>query len=103
MAIAGATAAARRAGRLGNGFYPLGVGPERLAVLRRTMEEVAREHGRDPAQIEITCVGEPTAKSAELYAGQGVDRMIFFPREGDLDALHRSLDAFRREVAERFA
>jgi probable F420-dependent oxidoreductase len=96
-------AAARRAGRLGNGFYPLGVGPERLAVLRRVMEEAAREHGRDPAQIEITCVGEPTAKAAELYAGQGVGRMVFFPRAGDLDALRRSLDAFRREVAERFA
>jgi probable F420-dependent oxidoreductase len=96
-------AAARRAGRLGNGFYPLGVGPERLAALRRIMEEAAREHGRDPTQIEITCVGEPTAKSAEFYAGQGVDRMVFFPREGDLDALRRSLDAFRRDVTERFA
>jgi hypothetical protein len=29
--------------------------------------------------------------------------MIFFPREGDLGALHRSLDAFRRDVTERFA
>jgi hypothetical protein len=29
--------------------------------------------------------------------------MVFFPREGDLDALRRSLDAFRRDVTERFA
>lgn len=96
-------AAARRAGRLGNGFYPLGVAPERLAALRRIMEEAAREHGRDPAEIEITCVGQPTAEAAEFYASQGVDRMIFFPRKGDLDALRRSLDAFRRDVIEKFA
>ena len=96
-------AAARRAGRLGNGFYPLGVAPERLASLRRIMEETAREHGRDPAKIEITCVGQPTAESAEFCAGQGVDRMVFFPRKGDLDALRRSLEAFRRDVSEEFA
>ena len=47
-------------------------------------------------------MGQPTAKSAEFYAGQGVDRMVFFPREGDLDALRRSLDAFRRDVSGRF-
>jgi probable F420-dependent oxidoreductase len=96
-------AAARRTGRLGNGFFPLGVTPERLASLRRVMEETALEHGRDPAQIEITCVGQPTAESAELWASQGVDRMVFFPREGDLDALRRSLEVFRRDVAEKFA
>jgi len=61
------------------------------------------EHVREPPQIEITCVGEPTAKSAEFYAGQGVDCMVFLPREGDLDALRRSLDAFRRDVTEEFA
>ena len=96
-------AAARRAGRLGNGFYPLGVAPERLVSLLRIMEEAAHEHGRDPAEIEITCVGQPTAESAEFCEGQGVDRMVFLPRKGDLDALRRSLEAFRRDVSEEFA
>ena len=96
-------AAARRAGRLGNGFYPLGVAPDRLAALRRIMEETAREHGRDPAEIEITCVGQPTAEAAELYADQGVDRLVFFPHKGDLDALRRLLEAFRRDVMEKLA
>jgi probable F420-dependent oxidoreductase len=95
-------AAARRAGRLGDGFYPLGVGPERLASLRAVMDESAREHGRDPSRIEITCVGMPTVESAEFYASLGVHRMIFFPAEGDLEALRKSLDHFRRNVMERF-
>lgn len=44
-------AAARRAGRLGDGFFPArGTTPELIDLARQT----AREHGRDPAAIEIT-------------------------------------------------
>lgn len=96
-------AAARRAGRLGDGFYPLGVSPERLAQLRGIMEETARACGRDPDRIEITCMGEPGVASARLYQGLGVQRMVIFPPAGDLAVLRRSLESFSRNVIEKFA
>ncbi len=96
-------AAARRAGRLGNGFYPLGVDPEKLAELCKIMEEAARAHGRDPAAIPITCAGSAQLESAELYQRLGVERMVIFPPSGDLAALRRSLESFSRDVIQKFA
>jgi probable F420-dependent oxidoreductase len=46
--------AARRAGRLGDGFYPYVISPEDLATRIETIHQTAREHGRDPDAIEIT-------------------------------------------------
>src|SRR6202012_1374339 len=47
-------AAARRAGRLGDGFQPLGVTGEQLEALLRLMRDEAGAAGRDPADIEVT-------------------------------------------------
>jgi len=44
-------AAARRAGRIGDGFFP---GKGDLAPLLATMGRAAEEAGRDPAEIEVT-------------------------------------------------
>ena len=66
-------AAARRAGRLADGFFPgRGVPTDLFDVVRRA----AREAGRDPADIEIT-VGMP-ADPAELpeLAAAGVSRVL---------------------------
>ncbi|MFM7783701.1 MAG: LLM class F420-dependent oxidoreductase, partial [Gammaproteobacteria bacterium] len=53
--IGGSTAAAaRRAGRLGDGFYPYVISPEELAERWRDVEAAAREAGRDPSAIELT-------------------------------------------------
>jgi probable F420-dependent oxidoreductase len=46
--------AARRAGRLGDGFYPYVISPDDLATRIETIHRTAREHGRDPDAIEIT-------------------------------------------------
>ena len=96
-------AAARRAGRLGDGFYPLGVDAERLATLRRVMWDAARESGRDPSSIEITCVGRPDAESAGFFRDAGVDRMLISPATGDLQEMRRSLEAFRQRVIGSFS
>ena len=47
-------AAARRAGRLGDGFYPYVISPEDLAARLGELREAARAAGRDPAAIEVT-------------------------------------------------
>ncbi len=94
-------AAARRAGRLGDGFYPLGVDEARFRELCGVMAETAHEHGRDPAAIEITCSGPPDLATAERHASWGVDRTVVFPPHGDLAKLRPKLEAFRKDVMER--
>jgi probable F420-dependent oxidoreductase len=94
-------AAARRAGRYGNGFYPLGVEPERLATLRSVMSDTARVHGRDPNEIELTLLGQPDLESADALAETGAGRMIIAAHERDLGGLVRVLEGFRKNVMDR--
>lgn len=46
-------AAARRAGRLGNGFQPLGLAGEDLIAALNVVRDAAAEAGRDPAGIDL--------------------------------------------------
>ncbi len=46
--------AAKRAGRLGDGFFPATGAAVALEPLIELMRRTAREHGRDPATIEVT-------------------------------------------------
>ena len=94
-------AAARRAGRLGDGFFPLGVAPDRLAHLRRVMAKTASAHGRDAASIELTCLGTPDLAVAESYAEAGIDRMVIAALPPGLADLQRTVDRFRTEVIEK--
>lgn len=96
-------AAARRAGRLGDGFYPLRVASgttpgawddRTLGALRATMEESARAHGRDPSAIPITCAAIPSIELAKLYRDLGVSRVVLYPPAGDLEELRRQLEPF---------
>jgi len=93
-------AAARRAGRYGDGFYPLGVfGPE-LDALLDVMRESAEASGRDPAAVEITTAASLDPRIVDAFAAQGVDRVLVSPPTGDLDALPDALERFRRDVME---
>jgi probable F420-dependent oxidoreductase len=84
-------AAARRAGRIGDGFFPLGVTLDRLAELRAELERSARTAARQPELIEITCLGPADPDAARGYAAEGVARMVVFAPSGDLDELRRVL------------
>src|SRR4051812_31198778 len=46
--------AVRRAGRLGDGYFPIGVGPDDLPPLLDAVRREARDADRDPDAIEIT-------------------------------------------------
>src|SRR5580704_2627237 len=50
------TAAAKRAGRYGDGFFPTVVKPEKLQRLFDLVRTEAQQAGRDPASIEFTCM-----------------------------------------------
>ena len=71
-------AAARRAGRLGNGFFP---GKGDLKHLLSIMNESAEKNGRDPKEIEVNwgdneIMGEDPVAAAEKLRAQGVTRVI---------------------------
>jgi probable F420-dependent oxidoreductase len=91
------TAAARRAGRLGDGLQPLGVKGEELAALVRTMREEAESAGRDAAALELTLghlVQAVTAEKAERLASLGADRLVLdTPSIADLGAVKDELSA----------
>jgi len=96
-------AAARRAGRLGDGFYPLGVFGEDLDALLPIMHDAAPDPRRNPDEIGVTAVGAPKKALIEGLAKQGVERVLISPSSGDLDTLRPSLEKFRTEIAEPFA
>jgi probable F420-dependent oxidoreductase len=92
-------AAARRAGRRGDGFFPGGwlLPAERLAQYR-LMRETAEADGRDPDVLEYTRWGslEVDPAGAAAYAAQGVDRLVVGLPPGDLDEQRSQLDDFAR-------
>jgi probable F420-dependent oxidoreductase len=72
-------AAARRAGRLGDGFQPLGLSPDDLAVRIAQMRQAAADAGRDPDAVELSVSGYlPTTTEEEVAAAEaaGIDRML---------------------------
>jgi probable F420-dependent oxidoreductase len=72
-------AAARRAGRFGDGFQPLGVTGPRLASLIALMRDEAAAAGRDPETLEVS-LGHMVTKIDVERAGalidQGADRIV---------------------------
>ncbi len=74
-------AAARRAGRLGNGFFPGKGSMEEVAELVDVVRQTAADADRDPAAIEITAghpglFGADPVAAAEELAAVGVTRSI---------------------------
>jgi probable F420-dependent oxidoreductase len=94
-------AAARRAGRYGDGFFPLGAFGESLTGLLDIMRAEAEAAGRDADAIELSLIGTPDLRAAEAAVEQGADRMIIAALEGDLGKLTEALDGFRSDVMER--
>jgi len=98
--------AARRAARIGDGFYPHAISPDDLAKRLETMRATAEEIGRDPDDIEITV--SPTSwrwgASTDLgvmkaYAELGVNRFVIVANEAMSTELS-VIEAFIRKVRE---
>ncbi len=67
--------AARRAGRLGDGFFPAARDVDENARVISVMRQAAEDAGRDPAAIEITLGGWPDAETVGRYREIGVSRI----------------------------
>jgi probable F420-dependent oxidoreductase len=94
-------AAARRAGRYGDGFFPLGAMGAELTALLDVVRAEADRAARDAGAIELTLIGTPDLRAAEALAGQGADRMIIAALQGDLSDLALTFERFRSGVIER--
>lgn len=90
-------AAARRAGRLGDGFQPLGVGGARLTELIGIMRDAANRADRDPNALELSLghlVTKIDADRAAKLAGLGADRIVLAtPPASDLGEACDALSA----------
>ena len=96
-------AAARRAGRFGDGFQPLGVIGAQLDGLLALMRDEAAAAGRNPAHIEVSLghsVTKIDAERAEKLAAQGADRLVLaMPPTTDLEQAKDELSACAQRLS----
>lgn len=87
-------AAARRCGRLGDGFHPLGLDDDLLVDRWELARRTAEEHGRDPSQLELSVtvgLGSLDLATVERFDALGVHRMVCSTAVADLDRLSDDL------------
>ena len=96
-------AAARRAGRFGDGFQPLGVAGPQLESLITLMRDEASAAGRDPAALEISLghmVTKIDAERAGALADQGADRVVLaMPPTTDIEQVKDMLSACAQRLS----
>jgi probable F420-dependent oxidoreductase len=97
-------AAARRAGRRGDGYFPGGaLPPQERAVQLEIMRSAAVEAGRDPSMLEYTRWGslDMTRAGLEARARQGISRLVVSTAATDLDGQRAELSAFAERIGLR--
>jgi probable F420-dependent oxidoreductase len=95
-------AAARRAGKLGDGFFPARGAPEPIIALAH---QTAAENGRDPNDLEITLSMPEDPNDIPALAKLGVSRLMIpvSPMAG-LTSVSTPEDVLRlRDVVEKYA
>ncbi|MDQ1520250.1 MAG: hypothetical protein QOI55_1323, partial [Actinomycetota bacterium] len=93
-------ASARRAGRIGDGYFPGRAEPE-LVHLLDVMRASASDAGRDPDEIEVSAGGGVDLDGVKRFADLGVSRVVIPPLGFDLETLKTQLGAFSENVISR--
>jgi probable F420-dependent oxidoreductase len=94
-------AAARRAGRRGDGYFPGGrLSSEQRAGQITVMRAEAAAAGRDPAVLEYTRWGQidMTADEVQALAGQGVTRLVVSPGSTELAGMQAEMSSFAQRL-----
>jgi probable F420-dependent oxidoreductase len=94
-------AAARRAGRRGDGYFPGGaLGPSERAIQMDLARSAATEAGRSPETLEYTRWGsiDMPLERVEAFAAQGVTRIVVGATATEPDQQREEMSAF----AQRF-
>jgi probable F420-dependent oxidoreductase len=92
-------AAARRAGRFGDGFFPTLTSPEKLNEMFAITREEARKAGRNPDAIEFSTMAAPKRDSVKALQDIGVTRIIMAPPSSDPGRLRAGLDKIANDLA----
>jgi probable F420-dependent oxidoreductase len=96
------SAAARRAGRYGDGFFPTVTNPEKLKHLFELVRSEAQKAGRNPDAIEFSCMVRSTQPDdLKALADLGVTRVVMMPPGTKPEIITRSLEKFQQEVIAR--
>jgi probable F420-dependent oxidoreductase len=91
--------AARRAARIGDGFFPARGGFEKLPGLLQAMRDECGKIGRDPSEIEVTTGDNKLDLDVvRRYEEIGVSRLIMPPPAFDPEGLRRSLTEFAERM-----
>jgi probable F420-dependent oxidoreductase len=92
-------ASARRAARVGNGWFPARFEPASFAALVAELRDECGKIGRDPAEIELTTVLASNDLDAVRRAQDlGVGRLLIMPPAWDPEGVKRGLAKFADEV-----
>lgn len=84
--------AARRAGRLGDGFFPGRSKPDEVKPLLQVMRQAAEDAGRDPDSIELTLGAPPDRAVVESLMEMRPDRIVVPPGGFDVDSVKAGID-----------
>ncbi len=90
-------AAARRAGRFGNGFFP-NVDVAKYRELTGLMREEAKKAGRNPEEIELTAMTGPEPDRVKAYLDAGATRIVFDPLQFDPAKLRAGLEGIANKL-----
>lgn len=92
-------AAARRAARLGDGFFPARGDVETLTKLFAILREECAKIGRKPESIELTTgLGKPDLDTVKRYRDMGLSRLAISPSGFDEDSVRKGLEEFATKV-----
>jgi probable F420-dependent oxidoreductase len=94
-----APGAARRAARLGDGFFPARA--DALPELLRELREECGRIGRDPREIEISAGGPPSLDEAKRLRDLGVARFVVAPPAFAPDELQKALERIGDQILAR--
>jgi probable F420-dependent oxidoreductase len=91
-------ASARRAGRLGDGYFPGRGDTPTLTRILGIMRQAAEDVGRDPDAIEVSVGGRPDPASIEALRALGVSRFMLAPPAMDAAGIRPALERFAEDV-----
>jgi probable F420-dependent oxidoreductase len=94
-------AAARRAGRYGDGFFPTIVQPDKLQQIFGHVRDEAAKAGRDSSTIEMTAMAAPKLDAVKAAQDAGAERVIFGPPSSDPAKLRAGLERIADEIIAR--
>jgi probable F420-dependent oxidoreductase len=92
-------AAARRAGRFGDGFFPTVTQPDKLKEMFAQVHQEAMKAGRDPNRIEFTAMAAPKPDSVKALADVGVSRVVFGPPSSNPAKLKQGLEQIANDIS----